>query len=161
MGGEIGVESEPTKGSKFWFTFKAKSAEKPEESKSISHHLTHERKALNILFAEDQRVNQMVISLMMKELGHTCTTVKNGKEAIKFYPTQKFDLILMDIKMPVMDGYKTTQKIRKISADIPILVQTAYTINEAAKKTENTGINEIISKPLKSNQFIQIIAKYL
>ncbi|MFP4288490.1 MAG: PAS domain S-box protein [Bacteroidales bacterium] len=158
MGGEIGVESDPTKGSKFWFTFKAKSAKKPEEPKSLSDHPTHERKSLNILFAEDQRVNQMVISLMMKELGHTCTTVKNGKEAIETYPTKKFDLILMDIKMPVMDGITATQKLKNTYKNLPPIVGLSANAFEGDReKYMNRGMDEYLTKPLEVKDFLLVL----
>ncbi|MFW5891810.1 MAG: PAS domain S-box protein [Bacteroidota bacterium] len=158
MGGNIGVESKPHKGSKFWFTFKAKSAKKPEESKSLSEILTHERKSLNILFAEDQRVNQMVISLMMKELGHKCTTVKNGQEAIDTFPTQKFDLILMDIKMPVMDGITATQILKNTYKNLPPIVGLSANAFEGDReKYMNRGMDEYLTKPLELKDFLLML----
>lgn len=158
MGGNIGVESQPSKGSKFWFTFNAKKAEKPKKTEPTPDNIARKRKSLNILFAEDQKVNQMVISLMMKELGHTCTSVRNGEEVMEIYPTQKFDLILMDIKMPEMDGITATQKLKNIYKNLPPIVGLSANAFEGDReKYMNKGMDEYLTKPLEVKDFLLVL----
>jgi CheY-like chemotaxis protein len=157
MNGRIWVESEPGKGSAFHFTCRlgvidgdaAISEPKPprELSKDIS-----QIKPLRILLAEDNSVNQRLTTLMLEKCGHTIHIANNGVEAVEKFRAGEFDLILMDIQMPEMDGLQATRIIREIKKDTgrqtPIIAMTA----SAFKKDEETciaaGMDAYISKPI-------------
>jgi len=86
----------------------------------------------------------------------------NGKEAVDCVKSdQDIDLILMDIKMPLMDGYSATNEIRKFNTDITIIAQTAYALEGDREKVLNGGFNDYIAKPIKANELLQVISKYV
>ncbi|MBO9667620.1 MAG: response regulator, partial [Bdellovibrio sp.] len=119
-----------------------------------------------ILVAEDNRVNQKVVSEMLSLMGCTCHIVENGKEAIEALKREDFDLILMDAQMPVMDGYEATRLIRRGDAGsankiIPILATTANAIKGDIEACLEAGMNDYISKPIAYNDLAIKIEKWM
>lgn len=116
----------------------------------------------NILVVEDDVINQKLAQRLLKRKGFGITLVNNGQEAVDIYETGRFDLILMDIQMPIMDGITATQKIREISSEyIPIIALTAYAIKGDREKFLSKGMDDYISKPIDLDEFYKILDKHL
>jgi PAS domain S-box-containing protein len=162
LGGEAGVDSEHGKGSCFWFTFLADIKDDSHEI-SYSHEELHASKntnTLRILLAEDKEINKKVVSLMLTSIGHEVVAVSNGQEAFDICKTEKFDLVLMDIQMPVMDGIEATKLIKSQCPDPPpVIGLSANALDEDREKYIRAGMDEYISKPFKTNDIIKIIEK--
>ncbi|WP_338351193.1 response regulator [Nonlabens tegetincola] len=146
-GSEIKLNSDEGKGSTFYFSLDFEIATSGiHEGSTTPIVLENVLKGLNILVAEDNKINQMVTRKILEKVGVQCSVVENGALAIDFYKNNPVDLILMDVNMPVMDGVTATQNIRKIS-DVPIIALTAVEIEEARERIYSSGMNDIIIKP--------------
>jgi len=109
------------------------------------------------LIVEDNRINQIVTQKILEKNKVKCFIAKNGKEALKSVKENKFDLILMDLNMPIMDGFLATQAIREFNTKVPIVALTALEIDEVRNKIYSSGMNDIIVKPYDVTKFIQTI----
>jgi signal transduction histidine kinase/ActR/RegA family two-component response regulator len=118
-------------------------------------------KGKQILIAEDNRINQIVTKKILEKKGVICTIAENGKEALALSKQQSYDLILMDLNMPLMDGYQATIAIRKFNTEIPIIALTAVEIEEVRNEIYITGMDDIIVKPYDDNKFTRIILENL
>jgi PAS domain S-box-containing protein len=150
MGGEIGFESEPEKGSTFWIRIPLEPAAPPAEPAVPAGRPALARR---ILAAEDNPINQLVISEHLKSLGYEVTAVGNGLEALEALQTGSYDLVLMDCQMPHLDGYEATLRIRRLpgkTGKIPILALTAHAIREELEKCLAVGMNDYITKPFRA-----------
>lgn len=153
MGGEIDVISEADNGSAFWFTIRCELAKKPvdvtEKRKSLDRWKTS--RSLKILVAEDNAINQQLIKAILENLTHEVTIAENGEEAVEMAQAGSHDIILMDVRMPVMDGMEATKIIRGLDSDlsqIPILALTADIAAGHTKKYKEVGIDDVCGKPL-------------
>lgn len=161
MKGSFGVESELGNGSKFHFTIKYQPTDEiPAESrkKLITPKSSN---SLNVLVVEDKPINQKVIQLMLNKIGHTVYIANNGIQALEIYPTQPFDIILMDVQMPEMDGIETTQKLKEKYTDLPpIIGLSANSMEGDAQKHIDIGFDDYLSKPVTLNMISEKLAKY-
>lgn len=160
LGGELSVKSEIGKGSEFFFHLK-NVVQKLYISKNDSE------KKLNlgdstILVCEDEMSNYHYLEAVLLKENCKLIHVANGKEALAaIKENNSIDLILMDLKMPEMDGFEATAKIREIRSDIPIIAQSAFVLNEEKEKSLKVGCNDFLSKPLSKELLFKTIQKYL
>ncbi|MFO8066706.1 MAG: PAS domain S-box protein [Bacteroidales bacterium] len=163
LGGDIGVISEPGKGSNFWFTFKAEKSsfeEVKDNSFNQIHETVKDKKPLKILLVEDKIANQKVIASLFKSLGHNVEFALNGKEALNMYKPGNYDLIVMDIQMPVMDGVTATQILKqKYSKLPPIVGLSANAFEGDREKYMSLGLDEYMTKPVTVEDFNNMLKK--
>ncbi|MDD5394805.1 MAG: ATP-binding protein [Thiothrix sp.] len=168
LGGEMGVESKPSVGSRFWFTAEvqtpqmankkttkptAPAAPIPPAPPAAISKPTPNPQHLRILLVEDHLVNQKVALTILKRLGYgqtDCAT--NGKEALRMVQEQDYDLVLMDCQMPIMDGYAATREIRKLDngkfRELPIIALTAHAMKGDDDKCYAAGMDDYLTKPV-------------
>ncbi len=174
MGGQIWIESEPNKGSHFYFTLnlpKATEAEIREfELSKIRQQPSSEFLNLKIkrkiLLVDDDMDNHQILKIYFKDYPIELITANNGEEALKRFQSENFDLILMDMQMPVMDGLTATRKIREIEVTrsrkkTPILILTANAFKENYDASLQAGADSFITKPIKKSGLLLAIEKYL
>ncbi|WP_419797805.1 MAG: ATP-binding protein [Terasakiella sp.] len=161
MGGEFNVKSELNKGTTFALTLPVKAVQKPETALQPKNRILP---PLNVLMAEDNVINQKVISSMLSKGGHAVTIANNGLEAVEYAAKEAFDLILMDIQMPEMDGMEASREIRRTSgpnARKPIVAFTADAVKEHREDFLKSGIDAVVIKPVKFDVLCAEIAKVL
>ena len=159
FGGEIFLESEAGKGSRFYFDIDFKIG-KDLDKTSIYNGLSNNIHIKNkILIVDDNKINQVVTENILKKEKFKTAVVDSGESAIKEVKKQHFDLILMDLNMPRMNGFEATAKIREFNKTIPIIALTAVTIDEIKDQILDSGFNDIINKPYDVHEFYQVILR--
>lgn len=163
MGGEIGLVSEEGVGSTFWFTVvmdKTVSNQGPStQSNFVPLEIPALKRHLSILLVEDYPPNQKVVLAYLAGWDFKVTIAENGRQAIEKFRLQKFDIILMDIQMPEMDGFEATRMIRKEpgGAEVPIIAMTANAFEADVGKCFEIGMNDVVTKPFRKNMLLEKI----
>ena len=171
MGGTIQVRSALGKGSEFSFDIELEEVslaqsdnlfteKKYNETKNLRESMTTLSKS-RILLVEDNEVNQEIIIDILKDSGITIDVANNGLEAVKMFKENLYELILMDIQMPIMDGYEATKIIRDLNEEVPIVALSANAMLEDVQKTQALGMNEHLTKPLDIQKFYATLLKYI
>ena len=158
FGSEIYIESEEDVGSTFTFTipFDAdqEKCKKMMEDEIIDHQTC---KPLKILVVEDNKINQIVTCKTLRDKNHSCEVAESGSKALDLLESEHFDAILMDINMPIMDGYETSREIRKRGFKIPIIALTAYGRDEIIGRVLASGMDDCLVKPFEAVTLFTII----
>lgn len=169
MGGEVGVQSKPGRGSKFWFIVKlTKMKKSPQtgENKTPSANSNYEpfNQELKVLVAEDNLINQKVARKLLESEGFEVDLVDNGLDAVKAVENDNYDVVLMDLQMPEMDGYEATSAIRKMENTtgdhIPIIALTASTLEKDKEISLNKGMDGYVTKPVDKNQLMEALKRW-
>ncbi|WP_299701904.1 PAS domain S-box protein [uncultured Pontibacter sp.] len=168
LGGDIGVESKPNDGSTFWFTIKVKQANSEEVEAQVQRMQLQnaEAEVLDftpyVLLVDDNQINQKVAFKLLERLGCRTDVASNGYEAIDRALNNGYDMVFMDIQMPEMDGVTATSILKeKLGADCPpVVAMTAYSMREDAEKFMSQGMDDYISKPVKSNDLYKVIMNW-
>ncbi len=169
MDGEIGVESIEGSGSTFWFTATFNTADvvhEPETESTLKEKQQVKKdQKLNILLVEDNKINQKVAMATLKPFGHEVEIADNGQIAVDMLKQHNFDIILMDIQMPVMDGLTATRMIREMEGEnqqsgTKIIALTANAMKEDQEKCYSAGMDDFISKPFKRQDIERILYEF-
>lgn len=154
----ISLESKVGEGSTFSFTIAFD--HDPEKTLEIINNIQvdlSEKHAYRVLVVEDNKINQLVTQKIMRKNNYICRLADDGFQALEILMEESFDIILMDINMPVMNGFETTRKIRNKGINTPIIALTAFTKSEIIEEGISAGMNDIIIKPFESIQLFQVI----
>jgi signal transduction histidine kinase/CheY-like chemotaxis protein len=162
MGSEIHLESKVNEGTKFYFNLDfEKSDLKTISSIETSEIISHENlKGKTVLLVEDNKINQMITKKMVENKGMICTIIDNGEDSIVAMQDNKFDMVLMDVHLPGINGTEATAEIRKFDNITPIIALTAISLNENREMLLSYGMNDVVTKPFSPEHFYNVISSY-
>lgn len=161
MGGDIQVSSQPGVGSVFRVTLVLPEVCAPAQAEVEAPDSKPNRK-LCVLVAEDHPINLKYMSVLLDKMGHQATFCENGQQALHWLRQKRYDVVLLDYHMPVLDGLATTQAIRAMEgpvADIKIILVTADVVNDTRRLARDVGVNEFTSKPLQADDLQRALAR--
>ena len=162
MGGTIEVKSELNVGSSFIFTLKLKETDEKHQTQNVENVETRQLQG-KVLIVEDNKTNQMLLSILLDDLGLDADIANDGLEAVEAVKQTDYDIVLMDENMPNMNGKAATKIIRTLekSKDLPIIAVTANALQGDRDKFIAAGMNDYLSKPIDNDALISILSKYL
>lgn len=116
-----------------------------------------------VLIVEDEVMNYLYLEEALRETQAKVTWCKNGQEAVEKVIAEKilFDVVLMDVKMPIMNGYEATKIIKKYKPEIPVIIQTAYAMQNEKQKGYDAGCDDYLEKPIKQERLLLVISKFI
>ena len=160
---EIHLKSKEGEGSTFCFNLSLKEDQSPSKKAGFAHevYLDNLNEVQKILVVDDNRINQVVTRRILEKQNFECVVASNGVEAIEKASSENFDLILMDLNMPGINGMETTKRIREFNKQVPVVALTAVEIEEVRNEIHAAGMNDIIVKPYDVERFYQIIKRNL
>lgn len=163
LGGSFSVKSSPGHGSRFSFCIPSLKPVQPDAEKNTSQsELTLKSSSRTILVAEDEESNYALVNAILKPRGFNIIRAKNGKAAVELCNSNPdIDLVLMDIKMPLMDGFEAAREILKNRSGLPVIAQTAYAHPSDRSRALETGFADYLAKPFNKEQLLDVIVKYL
>ncbi len=161
QGGKISFESKENEGSVFFFDLELLPSESEIQPPDATHN-PHALRGIRLLVAEDNKYNRIVIIDSLKNLIDEVkiASVENGKEALKALENEQFDLVLMDVHMPLMDGMDATRAIRAQGNNIPIIALTASVLQQDVENCKSSGMNDVLPKPFTREDLISVLGKY-
>lgn len=161
MGSQIHLQSESGKGSTFSFELQfEKGIDNQTKDEVIKPYQSIFIKK-KVLLVEDNKINQMITQKMLEKRGISCKIIDNGEDAIEEAKINNYDLILMDVHLPGINGTEATSEIRKFNTCTPIVALTAISLNENREMLLSYGMNEVITKPFEPEHFYKVVTKYL
>ena len=173
MKGSVEVESEAGKGSVFWLELELDKVSEPDgkgKAEDDSTGNATEKKAtegnrIEILIAEDNDIHRQVIKANLEKQGHSCDIATSGDEVVEMAEKKKYDIIYMDLFMPVMDGFAATRKIREgkssLNTETPVIAFTASVLEDELKQCKDAGMNDVLAKPVENESMIQMLNKWV
>ena len=114
-----------------------------------------------VVIAEDEQINYLFLKAVLKPTRTKVIWTKTGRETIDICNSEKVDMVLMDIKMPDLNGLEATIEIKKVFPDLPIIAQTAYAMEEDEEASINAGCNDYIAKPIRPEKLLNMMSKYI
>ena len=161
MGGEINLESEVNKGSSFYLTIPHNSAVEIKSQQSDSKEWPSIKQNLKILIVEDDEATDLYLTEILKNMSRQIQHASTGEEALEHIQNDDIDVILMDVKLPEMDGYAITRRVRETNSHVVIIAQTAYAMKGDREKALDAGCDDYIAKPLKKEELLRLITKHV
>jgi len=165
LNGKIGVESTQGEGSLFWIQIPVDHSDMSWTGDATADHTTTSTLTpLNVLMVEDNEINQFVLREMLENAGHIVDLAENGAKGVEMANATKYDVILMDISMPVMDGITATKEIRSgdgLSANSPVIAATANAMPEEIERFKSVGINDILRKPISKPSLVSKLTQLI
>lgn len=167
MGGQMGFESEFGRGSRFWIALPVevwRQPVSPDGYREKAVEIQDYHQPAQILLVDDGEANRLVIETFLKRAGHRVVAAGNGQEAVRLAGKQRFDVILMDVQMPVMGGIEATRRIRQLpgpSGQVPIIALTANALAGNQEACLEAGMNAFVTKPISNSSLLDVIGPYL
>mgnify|MGYP001828513049 CR=1 FL=1 len=164
MGGEITVESEYGRGSSFTLRLPLSGTQPPVQKEAGSMQASSRLTGLKVLAAEDVELNRIILKHILDTEGAQVIFAGDGQQALDLlqeHGIDAFDVILMDIQMPVMDGYEATARIREMASDLPVIGFTAHALDEERTMCLKAGMQDQVTKPVDPDNLVEVIQRYI
>jgi len=159
---EINVHSELGKGTEFWFTilFELPNAQDASNRSKVPDSLMLNLHGMNILLVDDNKMNLLIAARFLKKWQANVDEAFDGREAVEMVKNKAYDLVIMDLQMPVMDGFEATSIIKSAYPQIPVIALTANAMPETQHKALASGMSDYLTKPFVPNVFFEKVSKF-